>query len=113
MAATMLIYANSSIKGRRYEVKQTFIAGMHRAAIFSFGVGQKEFFWGGAGQGRATVKLRAFSGWGGVGWGGAVMKFFGAGAVQGSHFSWGRGGAGRRGSCIPDLFFFIKAALHK
>ena len=46
------------------------VAGMHGAAFFCFGAGQKEFFQGGAGRrrdkifrrGRTTVKLGAFSG---------------------------------------------------
>ena len=41
-------------------------------------------------RGGVTVKLGAF-----LGWGVAVLKIFGAGASQGSHFLQGRGGAGR------------------
>ena len=46
--------------------------GMHRAAFFCFGVGQKKIFWCGAGctiprRGGVTVKLGAFLGWGGAG----------------------------------------------
>ena len=97
MAATMLIYANSSIKGRKYEVKQTFIPGMHRAALFCFGAGQKKFFGVGrdragqlvksSGRGRVTVKLAAFSGRVE-----AVLIIFGAGQPF-FPGSW-RGGAG-------------------
>ena len=106
MAATMLIYANGSIKGRRYEVKQTFIAGVHRTAFFCFGVGQKEFFWGGAGRGRELLNSGHFRG--GVGRGG--LENFGGWGGPGQPFYLG---PGRSGACIPDLFFFIKAALHK
>ena len=77
------------------------VAGMHGAAFFCFGAGQKEFFQGGAGRrrdkifrrGRTTVKLGAFSGQGnlenflGPGQSGAVF-FPGARAGRGGHPGW-------------------------
>ena len=62
---------------------------MHGAAFFRFreGRGREKNFDAGQGvkslgQGGVTVKLEAFSGWGG-----AVLKFFLAGPGRGSHFS--------------------------
>ena len=73
---------------------------MHGAAFFCFGPGRggadgKNF---GVGRGRekilrarrVTVKLGAFSGWGGAGQG-SLENYW----DQGSHFPRGRGGAGR------------------
>ena len=85
---------------------------MHGAAFFCFGAGgveEKFLGWSRAvqgakssGRGGATVKLGAFSGWGRV-----VLKIFGAGAVQGSYFSRGRGGAGR-----ASLIFTVKEEVY-
>ena len=109
MAATMLIYAKSSIKGRKYEVKQTFIPGMHRAALFCFGAGQKKFF--GVGRDKAGSKIHGRGGAGqllnsghfrgGVGWG----KNFRGWGGSGQPFFLGTGRSGEGQACIPDLFF--------
>ena len=80
---------------------KTSAAGMHGAAFFASGQGGAEenfIGWGRARHGvkslrrgrGTTVKLGAFSERSG-----AVLKRFGAGADQGSHFSRGREGAGR------------------
>ena len=51
----MIISRNSNIM--QITEKQVFlvkrIPGMHGAAFFCVGAGQKKIFWGGAGQGRA------------------------------------------------------------
>ena len=68
---------------------------MHRAAFFYSGQGVKSLGWGGV-----TVKLGAFSGWGGAGQG--SLEIF---LARGNHFSGaglGRGKAGRGGACNPD-----------
>ena len=68
--------------------------------------GRRQIFQGGTGQGaksfgygRATVKLGAFSGWGGAGHGGAFLKIFGPGRSGAANFP--RAGVGRGGACIP------------
>ena len=75
-----------------------------RGSLFCFRVGQgrRKHFWGGLGRTsskilgamRGNSQTQGIFGAGGW-WCGAVLKTFGARVGCGSHFSWGRTGAGR------------------